>query len=389
MNAPQALMRRFEPDNLRARAFHLDQAGLVADAAQAYRLAGEQDLSRFAFREAQNALDRALVLMPADPTLERIQTNLTLVEACDATGDRVRQQSALDEALASAGDSDTLRLKTLLAGARFYTHTGQVVEAERLLEAALALARQLNQPERETETITLFTNLAIEQGDWSEAQRWSHLALEQARSSGNRPAEGRALRHVGIVARAMGKPDESIQWLEQAIRVQQALGDQLQVSITQTNLLPAFNETGAWDLSIATAQELVRIKDGLGDRLGAAITRHNQALAYYALGDYATARQILERVIQDSSAVLSRRRAGLALNVLGLVAEGEGFYDEALSLYRGALAGAEEMNAATEAAYARHDLGALLVRLHQPGEAFHCWKHRAAHGSSRTICCCG
>jgi tetratricopeptide (TPR) repeat protein len=151
--------------------------------------------------------------------------------------------------------------------------------------------------------------------------------------------------------------------------LQRALGDRLQVSISQTNLLPAFNEQGAWDRLIATAQELVPVKDAMGDRLGTAITRQNQSLAYYALGDYATARKILERVIRDSEAVLSRRRMGLARNVLGLVAEGEGNYEEALQLYQTALADAEAVKAATETAYVKHDLGVLLVRLEQPSEA--------------------
>jgi DNA-binding SARP family transcriptional activator len=358
-----------EPDNLRARAFHLDQAGVIVDAARIYQLAGQQDLNRFAFREAQNALDRALTLMPVTSTVERTEIAIALAAVCDAIGDRARQKSALDEALSSAGDSPPHRLRALLEGARFAIHTGQVSQARPLAEAALALARQLGDAQQEIEALITFTDLAMEQGKWSEVRNWSMQALELERTNANQSAEGRTLRHIGILARKMGQPDESIQWLEKAIALQRSLGDRLQVSITQTNLLPAFNELGAWDRLIATAHELVPIKDSLGDRLGAAITRHNQSLAYYAVGDYVTARRILERVIQDSEAVLSRRRMGLARNVLGLVAEGEGDFEEALNLYYTALADAEAVKAGTEAAYVQHDLGALLVRLDRPSEA--------------------
>gem|GEM_PF-1125359 len=359
----------FEPENLRARAYHLDQAGLFTDAATAYRLEGEQEVACFAYREAQAAFDRALALTPALPTTERIETVLALAQVCDSTGDRVRQKSALDEALTLASENNPLRLQALLAGGRFATHTGKVDAAGQHLKAALALARQLNDKGREIEATIQFANLAIEQGNWNEAQKWSLLALEQARAAGDKPAEGRALRYMGITARTIGQPEKSIKWLEEAIAVQRALGDRLQVSITQTNLLPAFNELGNWDRSITTAEELVPIKDSLGDRLGATIARQNQSLAYYAIGEYTTARQILERVIKDSEAVQSRRRAGLARNVLGLVAEAEGKEDEAIVLYRAALADAEAVKAQTEAAYARHDLGALLIRLGQPSEA--------------------
>jgi DNA-binding SARP family transcriptional activator/tetratricopeptide (TPR) repeat protein len=358
-----------DPENLRARAFHLDQAGLAAEAARAYRLAGEQDFSRFALREAQAALDRALSLLPLEATGERIETAIALAKTCDATGDRARQKSALDEALANAKGDEPQRLSAHLEGARFNIHIGQVAEAEQLVESALALARRLGDHEQETEALLTYADLCMEQGKWGEVQKWSLQALQQAQSSSNQFAEGRALRYVGIVTRKMGNPVESIEWLERAIALQRALGDRLQVSISQTNLLPAFNELGAWDRLIATAQELVPIKDALGDRLGAAITRQNQSLAYYALGDYVTARQILERVVQDSEAVLSRRRMGLARNVLGLVAEGEGNYQEALQLYHTSLADAEAVKAATETAYVKHDLGALLVRLEEPSEA--------------------
>jgi DNA-binding SARP family transcriptional activator len=368
LRAAQALST-LDPDNLRARAFHLDQAGLIAEAAKAYRLAGEQDLARFAFREAQNALDRALALMPLTPNIERIETALAMAQACDATGDRARQKTALDEALAATGENDSYRLQALLADVQFATRTGKFAEAESQLETALALARDLHDDTRETEAIILFGNLAGEQGKWNTAHTWSLQALEHARATGNQSAEGRALRFIGVVTRTLGHPEESIQWLEKAISVHRALGDRFQVSIAQTNLLGTFNELGAWDRLIETAQEVVSMRDELGDRVGASNTRHNLSLAYYALGEFATARRILERVIQDSEAAQMRRRAGLARNVLGLVAEGEGNYEEALHLYRTALEDAEAMKALMEAAYARHDLGALLVKLNQPVEA--------------------
>ncbi len=359
----------FDPDNLRARAFHLDHAGLAEDAAKAYRLAGEEDLARFAFGEAQRALERALTLMSVAPTIERVEIALALAQACHATGDRVRQKSALDEALAGTSASDTYRLQTLLAAVQFATPIGQFTEVESQLEAALALARDLHDDARETEAIILFGNLAAELGKWSDAHKWSLQALEHSRATGNLSAEGRALRFIGIVTRSIGRHEESIQWLEKAITVHRALEDRFQTSITQTNLLASFNELGAWDRLIEIAQDVVLYREKLGDYAGAAYARHNRSLAYYALGEYVTARQIIERVIQDSEAAQIHRVAGLARNVLGLVAEAEGKFEEALHLYRTALTDAEAVKAATEAAYAKHDLGALLTHLGQPAEA--------------------
>jgi DNA-binding SARP family transcriptional activator len=363
--------RALEADNARAQAFHFDRADLREEAAHAYRQAGAQDIARFAFHEAQDALDRALALLPPDSTLERVKTALDLARTCENTGDRAREQAALEEALAGAlsEEHEFYLLRTRLLWGSFATHTGQVGEAEKQLTEALALARRLGDNTRVAEAMVLSASLANEQSKWVDARSWASQALEYARASDSRYYEGLALRILGIVALTEGQFDEAIHWLERAIDSHRAIGERANMSITQTNLLIAFYELGAWDRLLLTAEELLPIKDAIGDRLGATSVRHNQALAYYALGDYAEARQILQRVLQDAEAVRSRRRMGLARNVLGLIAEDEGDDEGALAFYQEALADAEAVHGGIEAAYARHDLGALLVRLGRQNDA--------------------
>ncbi len=359
----------FEPDNLRSRAFHFDQAGLVVDAAKTYRLAGEQDLARFAFREAQNALDRALALMPLTPTVERIETALTLAQVSNATGDRVRQESALGEALAGAKDSDPHLLQALLIAGRFATQTGQIVEAERQLEAALALARRLHDHTRETEALLLLAELAREQSHWSKAERYYTRALELARAISDSLHETQALTGLGYVADDQGAPHESISWIEQALTIYRTIGDRWRMASTQAGLMKTLINLGAWDHVLAIANESIAVLEACGDRTRAAVARHNQAMAYQALGDYANARQILEHNLQVFEAIRSRRKLGVTQDVLGNVAEGEGNDEEALYLYRSALANAEAVNSQEGLALAQQYLGGLLVRLEQPLEA--------------------
>jgi DNA-binding SARP family transcriptional activator len=363
--------RSLAPEHMRAYAFHLDQGGLLSEAAQAYHAAARQDLARFAFREAQEALDRALTLMPRDQTLERTDIALALAQVCENTGDRERQQAALDEALAGArlpGREGQL-LPTLIVAGRSATHTARYSAAEQYLLHALTLAQQLGDRVHEVEAMSWLATLASEQSKWSEAHTWALRGLEGARATGNRSFEGRALRLIGIVALITGRPAEAVEWFEQGLAVHQAIGDLASTSTTQTNLGIALSDLGAWDRVIGITTELVPLKDALGDRLGAAHARHNQGLAYYTLGQRALARPILERVLQDAEAMHIRRLTGLARNVLGLIAEDDGEAQKALAWYQQALADAEATPAPLEAAYARHDLGALLLKLNQPAEA--------------------
>ena len=181
-----------EPENLRAQAFHLDQAGHLPEAAQAYRLAGQQDLARFAFSEAQHSFDRALTIMSPAPTVERVETNLVLVQMCYNTGDLARLNSALDEALGGAQqleDADLL-CRTLLVAGRATDEAGEITKAEMHLKAALTLAHDLHDRQREAEVLHRFTVLTAHQGRWSEALEWALQALALARSVEDRVIEG-------------------------------------------------------------------------------------------------------------------------------------------------------------------------------------------------------
>jgi hypothetical protein len=71
--------------------------------------------------------------------------------------------------------------------------------------------------------------------------------------------------------------------------------------------------------------------------------------------------------------------AGLLRNILGLVADDVGDDAEALRCYRAALDNALSLQAATEAAYAQHDLGALLLAMEQPAEAIPLLEASSAH----------
>jgi len=360
-----------EPDNARSRAFHFDRAGLSEDAAHAYQQAGEQALARFAFRDAQAALQRALVLMPATPTPERIQTALTLAQACETTGDRAAQAPALNEVLNGARQMNTpaLLLQALLVSGYAADQIGQFDTAQSQLTEALALARQLQDPAQETYAVFLLGDFCIQRGQWPAAQTRFAETLALAQTHANVQLEGRALRGLGIAARQMGAPQDSVKWFEHAIAVHRSAGDRWSDLVTKANLLSTYYDLGAWDQLLAMASDVWHAADVLGDYSRGAVVKHLQGLAAYALGDYAQARQLLSQSEAAYAAGGQRRMAGLLRNTLGLVAEDEGNDEAALALYRSALANAETLQAATEAAYAQHDLGALLLHIEQPVEA--------------------
>ena len=358
-----------EPDNLNSRAFHFDQAGFTTEAAIAYRLAGKKDLARFAFREAQKSLDRALSLMPVIATDDRIETALALAQVCDVTGDRVRQKSALDEALIGIKEDNPLRLQALLASGRCATQTGQIAEAETLLGAALPLARYLRDQTQETEAFILLGALARERSHWDEAKRYYEQALKLARAISDSSREALSLSGLGYVADDQSASRESIQWLEQASTIYRSIGDRFRMAYSQVGLAAALGNLSEWDRMLAISTESIEILEAYGNRSNVAVARHNQAFAYHALGDYVKARQNLEQNIKVFNTLRNRRALGITQDLLGNVAEAEENFEEALSLYRAALANSESVDALDGMAFAQYSLGALLERLGKQSDA--------------------
>jgi DNA-binding SARP family transcriptional activator/tetratricopeptide (TPR) repeat protein len=363
--------RALEPGNARARAFHLDQAGLAAPASAAYRQAGEQDLARFAFREAQFAFDRALQLLPPVLNVARVEIALALAQICETTGDRLRQRPALAEALTGAQQlgAGALQLQARLACGRAAISTDRFAEAETHLAAALDLAYATRDRAGETDAVFLQGVFSIRQGRWPEAREHYRRALGLARALGDPVREAQALRGLGTAAWDGGELQEAVQWFEQALAIQRRTGERTGEMLTQTNLLAVFHDLGAWDRLIRTAEELLPETEALGNRFNAAFIRHMQGLAAYALGDAATAQELFSQAGRDFEAVGDLRSAGLTRNTLGLIAEDEGNFEEAVRLYHEALSSAETLGASSEAAYAQHDLGALLLRLDRAQEA--------------------
>ncbi|GIV69776.1 AAA family ATPase [Caldilinea sp.] len=360
-----------DPENWRARAFHLERGGRATEAAEAYRQAGAQASAQFAFREAQVALARALALQPNTPSVERVETALAFAQACDVLGERERGQAALEEALrgARALQHESLTLQALLASGRLAARMGRMAEAGAWLDEAMALAQRSGDARQEFEAVFWRGDLAARRGNLAAAKAAYARALEVAQRASHLPGQGRALRGLGNVARMMGEPEQAIPLLEQAVALQRRTGDRYAESVTLTNVLAALYDLGAWDRLLTLTADALALAESLGDRLVAAIERHMQGLAAYALGDWDTARAVLPRVIEECEAAGDRRTAGLAMNVLGLVEGDAGNPAQARAWCERALARALAIEAATEAAYARHDLGVLLLALDEPAAA--------------------
>jgi tetratricopeptide (TPR) repeat protein len=372
---------QLEPENSRTRAYHLDRAGLNDAAAAAYREAGQAHRAESAFPDALEAWQRALDLFPRRLRRERLALVLDYAEVCDVVGGRADQWDALAEAVDVArrlGDEPALLRALLLLGGTA-VRMGEPDEGEHLLRRARTLAERLGDRRGLADAVYRRADLLIQTGQWQRGRAEFLAALDLVEPDQDRWLHGRVLRGLAISSVRMGRPSEAVHWLEEAVSGYRATGDRMNELVTSSNLLTAYYELGSWDQIVATAERIRPLARQLGDRVTYGISCQNLALAALAVGDRARASILVDDAETCWMAAQRRRLVGLALNTKGLIADDDGDHDGAMALYRAALESARAVEAATEEAYASHDLGALLLKTGRADEAIPLLRASARH----------
>ncbi|MBI3957820.1 MAG: tetratricopeptide repeat protein [Chloroflexi bacterium] len=113
---------------------------------------------------------------------------------------------------------------------------GKFAEAQAELEAALALARQLENRPDEAKTLAALATVAHLLSDYTAARAYNQRALEIRRSVGDRAGEGASLLALGQSSRALGLYDKALVLFQEALAIQQALGNRWWEAIARNEL---------------------------------------------------------------------------------------------------------------------------------------------------------
>lgn len=108
-----------------------------------------------------------------------------------------------------------------------YRRAEDYARAEHDLEQALRLFRELDDRRWEARTNLSVADMRRRQERWSEAYDLATIALRYSCEIGDLPAQGRALRQIGMICRDRGDYDEGIVRLKESKRTFVNLGDEL------------------------------------------------------------------------------------------------------------------------------------------------------------------
>ncbi len=359
-------------NNLRSRARHLEMSGQPGEAAVVYQQVARQALASSAYTVGRSALQRALALLPPEPSILRAETLLELAQVNFILDEGEHQAMLIGEAqqIAATLDHAELRTRAALAAAEWATKTGDDQNAAEALHQARSLAHQTGLPHLEAEALYLSGDLALRLGQLPEARARYEQQLAVAQQARLRDQQAAALEGIGyVLADSGGADDQVFSYLHAALEIRRELGDRYREAQATNSLLSVLQAAGRLDEALLMGEQALALNQEIGYVRGAAIVRGNLAMSAAALGEFERARSLINAVRTYFMEVDDLDAVGLYTDTLGWIEERSGHLELAESLLREAIARLEASGASFFAALAKLDLSHLYVRQERYTEA--------------------
>ncbi len=271
-------------------AYHYQQAGHEAEAAEHYRLAGEHARGLYANAEALAHFRAALALgHPAAALLhEAIGDLLTLSGLYDAALTSFERAAALAEPAALPALEHKL--------GSLYHRLGDWDLAESQFQSALAALGADPAPGLRARLHADWSLTAHHRGNTPRALDLAQQALVLAEAARDRRALAQAHNILGILTGSQGQPDQARRHLEQSLALAEALNDPASRVAALNNLALARGQQNEPGPAIQLLEQALELARAQGDRHREAALLNNLADLLHASGQVAAAQ---ERVKQS------------------------------------------------------------------------------------------
>jgi non-specific serine/threonine protein kinase len=201
-------------------------------------------------------------------------------------------------------------------------------------------------------------------GYLSEARQYLERILSQS-SSASASARAKALNGTGIVMLMQGDYGPAKAYLEEALVLLRAQGDQKGIADVLHNLANVAWDQGDYAKVRALCAESLAIRQEIGDTLGIAASLTGLGNIAYALGDYAEAQVLFEKSLAHVKAIGDPLHIAITLHNLGNVAMKQGDYKRARTFHEESLAIKRELGDKLGIGYTLHSLGEAAFQLRE------------------------
>ena len=258
-------------------------------------------------------------------------------------------------------DAEEAELGLRLAGAvwRFWWIRGHFGEGRRWFDGLQAVVERGAAVRAATRANALSGagTLARDQGDYRQGAALLEASLALFRDLGDREGIASSLHNLGLTASYQGDYSRAASLLEEALALSRELGDSGGIALSLNSLGRTITEQGEYSRAVALLQEALAVRRELGDKRGMAWSLNDLARVIRVQGDYARAAALLEESLALRRDLGDKRGIAWSLNDLARVAREQGDYGRAAALLEESLALRRELADKRGSAYALNDLG--------------------------------
>jgi non-specific serine/threonine protein kinase len=161
-----------------------------------------------------------------------------------------------------------LRARGLYAAALFATLQADYAAGKALLQESLVLFREIEDPRNVAYALDSLAYLAIEQGEYPEAEARAREAVDLLRVRSSREGLCFSLIHLAIAVRWRGDWAAAHELYEQSLVVAREVGSPWEIGTALREMGLAECDEGRFDLALKHLAEAMTILHGLGDRPG-------------------------------------------------------------------------------------------------------------------------
>ncbi|HEX6293475.1 MAG TPA: tetratricopeptide repeat protein [Herpetosiphonaceae bacterium] len=259
------------------------------------------------------------------------------------------------------------------ASACTLNYLGQVAEAQgaydraaTLFDESLALFQELGDHEGSATALTSRAQIAQAQGDYLYALALLERSLALFQELGDRRGCAVAMTVQGQVRHAQAAYTHAVELFEAGLTLFQSLGYRHGMAWALTNLGQAVLAQGAYDRAATLFDESLALFQELGDRRGYAWALTNQGQAARAQGDERRAVTLLERSLALFQELNDRRGYAWALLYRGHVAQAQAAYHAAARYFADSLGLFRALDDAWYCVECLTGLAAAFVELDRP-----------------------
>ncbi|MGW8250477.1 MAG: AAA family ATPase, partial [Anaerolineales bacterium] len=274
-------------------AHHFRQGGMVSQAAEYYKLAGEQARALYANREALTHFQNALAL--GHPEIAALDEAIGDMQTLIGNYNAAIQSYQAAMAQQIRNPTETARLDHKLG--EVFHRMGEWEQAERYFQACAETLDTGKPTGALSHLYADWSRTLYQYGDANRASQMAERALALAEQCGERSALAQSLNVLGILARRQGHLPDAIHYLERSLSLAVEMAEPTAHIAALNNLSLAYADQGDRPRAIQCARQALDLCMRVGDRHHEAALRNNLADLYHASGQEAEAMAHLKQAV--------------------------------------------------------------------------------------------